>query len=424
MPLSIPRRVLLLLSVLCFSGGDSFILDDVSDVSSSFQLTFSPSLVKRGITRNVSLVCEHDGKTLPQFQEISRIRIMEQTPSGWDLLAQRTLTNNTRITDSNVFHVGTIARNINDTVLQISWALASQDTFGTYRCDVIGFDKNQDVVSESTAAITLPEQPATINDVLDLLLETRKELSELNRDVNHHLDAIDREVSGLKDEALTQKSVAAWPEGNYALLQPKTGCPVDLTFLGGDSSYFTVHTESSSGPKNENSYSKAFPLSTVTKLNTNTILYTLRFCEARRQFNTNRWPGGSYCINKISGLPCPSGFDQGYVELDVEDTNTTSDLRGNVVAEFGDKAKLEFCCKDTGSAGYRMRLPTHSPFLLYRKGGTCQKVWGMKASQESMTIDTENSNNGDMVAGSIPDISLLNTSGKPIIFSLCYYTKA
>ncbi|GFR87459.1 MACPF domain-containing protein 8 [Elysia marginata] len=413
-----------ILTCITCRQGHSFLVDDVSTLATSFQLTFMPTIVKRGITTNVSLLCEHDGNTLSQLGEISRIRIMKQSASGWDLFVEKKVANYTNIYGDGVTAAGRITKSINDTSIEVSWARANENVFGTYRCDIIGLDRNLDIAQESTPPVRILEEPVTMNDLLTLLLQTREEMNTRTQDMNRHLDAMDREISNLKDQALTQQTVAAWPEGSYALLQPRAGCPVDLTFLGGDASYFVVHTESSSGTKNQNSYTEALPLSTVTKLGPSAQLFTLRFCEARRDFTSQRWPGGSYCINKMSRKPCPSGFDEGAINLDVEDTNTTSDLRGSVITEFGDRAKIEFCCKESAFSSYRMRLPNSSPFLLYRKGGTCQPVYGMKVSEESITIDTEDNNNGDTISGSIPDVFLLSTSAKPMRFSLCFYTKS
>ena len=412
------------LMLLAFKPGRPFLVDDdSSSLTSSFQLTFTPSVIKRGITTNVSLLCEHGGQRLSQLGEVSRIRIMKQSGSDWDLLVQKKIANSTSINDINISVMGKVSQNVNDTYLEVSWAQASEDTFGTYRCDVIGLDRKLNTHMESTGQVKVLEQPVTTNDLLTLLLQTRKEITEMTKDTNRHLDILDREIAGLKDQALTQDSVAAWPEGDFALLQPRSGCPVDLTFLGGDASYFVIHTESSSDSKNQNLYSKGMPLSTVTKLGPSAQLFTLRFCEAKRAFNTNRWPRGSYCINKMPGKPCPSGFDEGSAILDAEDTNTTTDLRGSVITEFGDRAKLEFCCRNSGSSRYKMHLPTHSPFILYRKGGTCQPIYGMKVSEENIVIDTEDSNNGDEFVGALPDVYLVGQTAKPVRFALCYYTK-
>lgn len=385
--ISIRTMYVFIFMYLALGKGQAFLVDDL--MVSSFQLTFSPTTIKRAITTNVSLLCEHDGSTLSQLGEISRIRIMKQSTSDWQLFAEKKAGNYTNAYAQGITATGRINQNINDTFLEVSWGRADEHTFGTYRCDILGLDRNLDIAKESTPPVRILEEPATINDLLSLLLQTREELSSNNQDMNKHLDTMDREIANLKDQALTRDSVADWPEGDYALLQPRSGCPVDLTFLGGGASYFVVHTESSSGAKNQNSYTKAMPLSTVTRLGPTAQLFTLRFCEAKRDFTSKRWPGGSYCIHKVSGKSCPSGFDEGAINLDVEDTNTTSDLRGNVVTEFGDKAKIEFCCKESGSTRYQMRLPNESPFLLYRKGGSCQPIYGMRVSEEQMTIDTE-----------------------------------
>ena len=85
-------------------------------------------------------------------------------------------------------------------------------------------------------------------------------------------------------------SLTQWPGGYYALLQPKTGCPVDLSFLGGTHKFHKFHTESRYSTS-EDSHSSAFSPLTAFKSDKKNFV-TLQFCEITKQFNTAGWPRG------------------------------------------------------------------------------------------------------------------------------------
>ena len=212
-------------------------------------------------------------------------------------------------------------------------------------------------------------------------------------------------------------SLTQWPEIFYALLQPKTGCPVDLAFFGGSHKFHTIHTESQSSSDPDDSFSSsAFsPLTSFTGDKKNFV--TIEFCEVTRQFNTAPWPNGSFCINKILSKPCPDGFSSGFVYFDTEDTNGSGYAINNVASSVINP-NLHFCCQKTGSAETPIELPTSSPFLLYRLGGDCQTVQGMNVTSQVLQFNTEDYMNGDKMSGTYPDI---DRPGSVIKFYLCYY---
>ncbi|GFS22309.1 MACPF domain-containing protein 2 [Elysia marginata] len=256
-------------------------------------------------------------------------------------------------------------------------------------------------------------------------LETR--LTQQDFTTNTEISNIKQSVAAIRtdqssyDNRLSKiepliESLIQWPAGYYALLQPRTSCPVDLAFYGGSFSYLKLHTQSQSSSDPANSHSSAFPSYTVSTVDSDKFV-TLRFCEVTRQVNTMRWPQGSFCVHKLSNQNCPTGFTYGYVHFDTEDTNGKTVGNSNVAAGIN----LYFCCQSSGSAATPIQLPTHSPFLLYRKGGACQAVRGMSVSQEYVQINTEDSDNRDTFHRSLPDIDKPGSS--VIKFNLCYYRK-
>ena len=200
------------------------------------------------------------------------------------------------------------------------------------------------------------------------------------------------------------------------MLKPKTGCPVDLAFFGGTHTFSKIHTESQSSSDPSNSHSSVFLDNTISSTGGNKFL-TLEFCEVTRQFNPSSWPKGSFCIHKLLHQSCPTGFDEGYVNVDAEDTDNAGEARNNV-ALYPSNPLLYFCCQNSDSASDSIQLPTGSAFLLYRFGGECQSVQEMSVSEEFVQINTEDSSNYDLVSGSHPDV---DRPGSVIKFHLCYY---
>ena len=205
-------------------------------------------------------------------------------------------------------------------------------------------------------------------------------------------------------------SLTQWPGGFYALLQPKTGCPVDLAFFGGTHKF---HKIAQRGKRilNPEIHSSAF--STVTLSYSDSMNFvSMEFCEVTKQFNSASWPRGYYCIHRVSHQNCPSGFSRGKIYIESDGSN---DARNNVV-DFVWDPYLYFCCQNTSSAETPIKLPTSSPFLLYRRGGACQAVQGMKVSEEYLKVPHESC----YLFENHPDAEV---SGHVLTFHLCYYTK-
>lgn len=66
-------------------------------------------------------------------------------------------------------------------------------------------------------------------------------------------------------------------------------------------------------------------------------------------------------------------------------------------------------------------LPINEPFVLLKKGSTCQKVQGMKVVEEWIEWETEGVSNGDMFGGNFPDLERI-TIDLGIKLFFCYYS--
>ena len=116
------------------------------------------------------------------------------------------------------------------------------------------------------------------------------------------------------------------------------------------------------------------------------------------------WPRGSYCIAK-KGLDCPDHFSEGFIKWDDKDFKNKNRHKGVLPeGEYDKNTLMYFCCRsDNGSPRNPMLMPANVPFVLYRYGGTCQEITGMKVTEDYITWNNEFTFNKDEVSGSYPD---------------------
>lgn len=143
------------------------------------------------------------------------------------------------------------------------------------------------------------------------------------------------------------------------------------------------------------------------------------YCVYTGATDTGPWPNGSYCVAQFDYY-CPSGFDEGFVYWDDEDTGNTNSYGGYVPSgNYKQDTRIYFCCRDDRSY-VPMRLPTGEPFLLYLYGSwVCQDVVGMSVSRQYRYSDDENDYNANAVAGSYPRGAGYVYGNQYTVF--CYY---
>ncbi|XP_052079721.1 uncharacterized protein LOC127717902 [Mytilus californianus] len=203
-----------------------------------------------------------------------------------------------------------------------------------------------------------------------------------------------------------------WPRGSFGLMGTTTGCPAPTWSTG----RITQDTEGSN------------VLSAVTnavhlKGSITTSEITTEFCMKQGGAVTEQpsWPMGSYCILKSGD--CPSGFSSGYITWDDEDvTNSNSAVGALPDGEFtNDLTTIFYCCRNDSSTTSPMVLPTAAPFVLLKKGATCQSVNGMSVVEEWVFWETEGTNNNDAYEGSYPSMERI-TPDIGIKLFYCYYS--
>ncbi|KAK3781125.1 hypothetical protein RRG08_037582 [Elysia crispata] len=402
-----------LILLLVLHLGLALPVQDVSDQGMPLQLTVSPPFVSRYTAQNMTLRCDRNPDVQTEMAEVSRIRILKQSTSGWDLVAEKRDIVSSPTVSGTALASAIITGDISNVFLQVIWDKVDDDNFGVFKCYAMGFDVIANPVTESSTEVDIHEFHNVIGHVVDISNKAHRTMGDLK---NSTVDEISQLKKTLNKVSTFLDSLILWPGGYYGLLKPKTGCPVDLAFFGGNRKFHKIHSESQSSSDPSNSHSSVFPDDTISSEGRNKF-FTMEFCEVTRQFNPSSWPQGSFCIHKLLHQSCPAGFDEGYVNVDAEDTDNAGEARNNV-ALGASNPRLYFCCQNSGSASDSIQLPTGSAFLLYRFGGECQSVQGMSVSEEFIQINSEDSSNYDLVSGSHPDV---NRPGSVIKFYLCYY---
>ncbi|GFS24141.1 MACPF domain-containing protein 2 [Elysia marginata] len=412
-----------LLTLLCADG--LAFLTDSKKLTYNIKLTLEPKYVTRAHSENVRLRCEPGKTQTVTLERFTMMRILKQDPSDatgttWLPIAQK---NNVEVKDA---------------VLEFVWAVATADTFGVYHCDVIGFTSDASIVTGNTPNIEIKMGGVTANDLLDVLMKSKArlqdkvannsaEIGELNGQFEY-LKEQEQNMSDLIGQRLAASENAmdtvmqrllfpkiAWPSGQYALLQPDTGCPMHLNFYAGHTGYFTLHAESTT----RNGMTKANPNSHLVKpvvtTSGNDVFVNLKFCVSSSATTGFPWPKGDYCIHSMTG-DCPAGFSRGTINVDTENSANKDAMGGNHPASA--PYSLKFCCTNTGVYSTPMVLPTESPFYLYRYKSPCQVVAGMRVQVDYFEVGVEANYNS--VSGEYPYTILKSTSRR---FELCYYSK-
>jgi hypothetical protein len=409
---------------------------------------------------------------------IAMIRILKNLQTQWQAVVQISSTYPTvaHIQDTSASGaVGAISEGITEqSFIQITWAVATADVFGTYRCDVISFDNQQNAiitksselyigsslnvfdllrifqhdvkvvkndieqqVEEQRSDHNLTEQLRSGLEVLkEQTVEKLKELDDrfseqglqLRSDIENKGDRFDELETDLTNKIEEDRSkidvvfdntfLMLWPRGSYGLLQPQSGCPVGGVTIW-ESGWVRHHTESTDPNKDELSTENHLKQPILEKLGGNNFL-TQRFCVKSSETSLGpAWRKGSYCINKKGN--CPDRFDEGFIKWTEEERNSNRTCNGSLpdgIFNGTGITTISYCCRQDGSEDVPIYLPNSNPFYLYRYGGKCQQVHGMSVTKEFVVFDTENRNSRDELGKVHPDGKIKN-----VRLELCYYQR-
>ncbi|XP_077866363.1 uncharacterized protein LOC144354100 [Saccoglossus kowalevskii] len=174
-----------------------------------------------------------------------------------------------------------------------------------------------------------------------------------------------------------------WPEGTYGIPQTTTGCPVATGF-----SWNTGRRNQDTEDLGANSWSNPYDLAgpyAVNDMTQNFCMKTLGTVSV----SDWQWASSEYCI--YQSKPCPSGFNQGNVFWDDEDTFNGNTASGTLPdGTYNSDTRINFCCREDGSPTKIMYLPTARPFALIKRTTSCPNVYGMSVSHQWFYWDCEN----------------------------------
>lgn len=406
-----------------------------------FVLQISPSFIETESTKNVVLTCQPGGQTDIESLRIMRILKQDQPPN-WHVVAE-VEENKGEVTsnDKNVVATGRVGAP-SDSFLTLTWSVASADTLGRYRCDVIGFKLNQDIVTEKTPEVSIKERNTTIEELFTFVKEEdaqidrqlawmayninltgynvaylRTSVNQLSLTVQDLVLTVQDLVSAVR-ATINTHVVRLWPEGSYGVMATSRGCPsnIGVSWITG---YRRHHTESSDANHDQVSPINHLLQPVIEREGSQNFFYQ-RFCIASASSSNSSWPNGTYCINEY-GNNCPQGFESGDIHIDDEDTNSSSSVSGALPAGSYNISgcKIFYCCRADGPTNTSIDLPQDKPFYLYRYGGQCQQVSGMNVTEEFILLDTENIRNNDSYESLVhPDGHAKNDTR----LELCYYS--
>jgi hypothetical protein len=418
-----------------------------------YNLVLAPSNLAVGITEDITLGCSFRGQeSSSAFSSISRLRILKETwPDNFviitEVMEDQSVSHNTGLSWSAIAtgHIG----NVSSSFIQIYWTLATSNIFGIYRCDIIGFKPNGDVLVEKTPIVVAVESEVTVHDALDRSIKQKAYIQQKIADQNVYCDnevtaveynvtvkILESEISQNSSSQEFQQSYQSqlanlsvsinrlkntgvfqyWPEGSYGLLMPDSGCPnnVGAQWAKG---YRRFHTESTDRNYDSVVNLTHLPNPTIERIETDNFMYQY-FCVSKERSPGPAWPKGSYCINRVGG-GCPTGFSSGFITWQDEITNSKASISG-ILPDGDYQANLTsiyYCCRSDGSPDQLVYLPKVKPFFLYRYSGKCQAIAEMTLSSGDMTFDTDNGKGDTYENNYHPDGSVDN-----VRIELCYYS--
>ncbi|GFR73315.1 apextrin-like protein 1 [Elysia marginata] len=186
------HQISLLAFLLVLHRGLTLPVRDVSDPSMPLQLTVSPALVNRYTAKTMSLRCEHNPSVPSKVAEIIIMRIFKKSTSGWDLVAeQRDVVSSPTVT-GNVTASANIKGDIQDAFLQVTWNTLGPDCFGVFKCNVMGFDSNDDTITERSSTLEVYEFKNFIHHLIALSVDTQRKMLEME-------NFTDSEITRLND---------------------------------------------------------------------------------------------------------------------------------------------------------------------------------------------------------------------------------
>ncbi|GFS14675.1 apextrin [Elysia marginata] len=132
--------------------------------------------------------------------------MLKKMSGGWMLVAELRDNEDKPTKTMNVTVSARIGLGVANTFLEIIWDVALRETYGTYICEVIGFDKDtQSSLTELTSEVTIVEEDVTARDLWGLIQDLTKKVAGIDDQTNKFgdlLSSLGKDYSGTVDDVL------------------------------------------------------------------------------------------------------------------------------------------------------------------------------------------------------------------------------
>ncbi|CAC5392654.1 unnamed protein product [Mytilus coruscus] len=144
-----------------------------------------------------------------------------------------------------------------------------------------------------------------------------------------------RNVSVIKQNLL--KAMNEYPS-SYHIMSAPSGCPHSHIWFETGWRYYDNEDDTGN-----NSWSSGHHLAGDTHSKRNCKFYFCTQMSRNTGIYQRNWPVGNYCILKYG--TCPSGFDEGYIHWDDENSNANSMSGTLPYGTYGTDTDIYFCCR-------------------------------------------------------------------------------
>ncbi|XP_013096460.2 uncharacterized protein LOC106079802 isoform X2 [Biomphalaria glabrata] len=425
----------------------------------SFIFKTSHDTVSVGGTRAVELECDYLGGSNTTLTSINRIRIDRLVNGAWTLVSEIVDVNNhINNVDPAVTSSGDISTQGNP-YLKVAWDVATANTPGTYRCDIVGMDAALDISVQKSDPVVISEIVTTsapaiagdpnlaqiiqnqismqtqidhlrdhtaqeLSDILNLIRENQLAEFQLFNSIHNQLDSIAHKQSEMDNRLtiLEGGTVTSPPSftSTVGLTNAQTSgptnsptSPIPVTFDGQwPSGSYGLFRPATGCPSNSPFVTWTVGTrrhQTSTQYN-DVSLNNHMVYPAMENINETFFINERFCMvdSPAFGSAWPKGSycinrkggvcPSGFRSgyINMEDIGTNENVFGSVPDGIYNAGSLiYYCCRNDSPPTAPISLPTAVPFYLYKYGDSCQTVAGMSVESEWFLIDTEDANNQD-----------------------------
>ncbi|XP_059169963.1 uncharacterized protein LOC131951637 [Physella acuta] len=303
--------------------------------------------------------------------------------------------------------------------LKMTYQTAEDETEGNMRCLVTGYDNYYEAnwLEDFTPYAMINATDVSIEAVMESLKHDKRILKETGQTISDASKWVQTFSKYLNEwNSRTNMYLEHWPNGNYALPKPTTGCPADMPIpWTTKTSQFTL----ARGKRTENKLPYHFEQS-----GPNIVKYSFCRHESGGHYS---WPEGDYCIHPYTvSSRCPTDFEISDIVFGHLDSASDSImLKAAIETSLLKSASrgreyltIRFCCRNDGPAKNPVLLPTQAPFYLYQgQSGVCQEIVGANYSIEELTHNVRAPKSDSSARGAASKHE--KDDG---IIRLCYYT--